>query len=129
MAVWRQQAADNLQETDKLDIYTERLQSKGLVTAVHRLRISGRDLVRNVLLVPYLTETPFSDSSDTGCCFFSFSEEVLETFLFFLSTDKFLFKQIAVTGCIQDLRLNLAFLTLLLNMKLFCSHLIYEKCH
>lgn len=67
VAVWRQQAADNLQETDKLDIYTERLQSKGLVTAVHRLRISGRDLVRNVLLVPYLTETPFfSDSSDIG---------------------------------------------------------------
>lgn len=29
VAVWRQQAADNLQETDKLDIYTERLQSKG----------------------------------------------------------------------------------------------------
>lgn len=59
VAVWRQQAADNLQETDKLDIYTERLQSKGLVTALQRLHIWWRDLVRNVFLVPYLTETPF----------------------------------------------------------------------
>lgn len=54
--------------------------------------------------------------------FFSFSEE-LETFLFSLSTDKFSFKT-AVTGCIQDLGLNLALLVLLLIMKLFCSHLI-----
>lgn len=84
VAVWRQQAADNLQETDKLDIYTERLQSKGLVTVVHRLRIWWRDLVRNVFLVPYLTETPFfSDSNNIVVAFyFSFQKQQWRHFLF-----------------------------------------------
>lgn len=89
VAVWRQQAADNLRETDKLDIYTQRLQSKGLVTALHRLGISGRDLVRNVLLVPWLTQTPFfSDSSCVGCCFFLLFRRTGKIFgLFSLSTN------------------------------------------
>lgn len=128
VAVWRQQAADNLQETDKLDIYTERLQSKGLVTAVHRLRISGRDLVRNVLLVPYLTETPFFWLQWHWLLPFSpFQKKHWKHFcLFSLSTGKFLFKQTTIMGCIQDLGLNLVLLILLLIMKLFCSHLIWK---
>lgn len=46
VAVRRQQAADNLQETDKLDMYTKRRQSIMLVTVTKAAAL--RDLVRNV---------------------------------------------------------------------------------
>lgn len=91
VAVWRQQAADNLQETDKLDIYTERLQSKGLVTQYAAMHLRERFSEECALGALSDRNTFFLIAVTLAVGFFSFSEEALETFLFSLSTDKFSF--------------------------------------
>lgn len=81
VAVWRQQAADNLQETDKLDIYTE----------ITEQGVSNNSTQATRLMERFSEECVLGSLSDRNTFFlivitlvvaFFFSREAVKTFLF-----------------------------------------------